>query len=160
MKTVLTFIVLLFSLGIFAQPPGKGDGNRKDQIKAQKIAFISSQLSLTSKEAEVFWPVYNDYEAAIEDVRNQRRKIHKVLRDIDALSDDEAYANTQKLFELDAKEGDIRKEYLAKFAKVLNKKKAALVFAAEVRFHKELLKKIKNGNDQGPGHDGPPRGPQ
>jgi hypothetical protein len=159
MKTFLTFFALLLTIGVFAQPPGKGDDKRKDQIKAQKIAFISSQLSLTSKEAEVFWPVYNDYESAIEDVRNERRKIHKVLRDIDVLSDDEAYANTQKLFELDAKEGEIRKEYLAKFAKVLDKKKAALVFAAEVRFHKELLKKIKNGNDQAPGHDGPPRGP-
>ena len=159
MKQLLFLFALLFSLGIFSQPPKNSPKQeRKEKIKAQKIGFISNELNLSSKEAEVFWPVYNEYESKIEKLRIDRKKIHKKLKFMDELSDDEAYSLTEEVFEIDTKEGNVRKEYLGKFAKVLNKKKATKVFMAEVKFNRELLKKIKKGNNKGPHHDGPPHG--
>lgn len=150
--------MLFFGVTALAQPKGNKK-DREEQIQAQKIAFISNALGLTPKEAEVFWPVYNEYEAKIDEARKERRKLHKELRKLDELSEDDAYSKTQALFALDQKEGTIRTEYLGKFATVLNKKKAVRVFQAEERFKRELLKKIKKGNQKGPGHGGPPGGP-
>ena len=157
MKHSITMLFLLVGLSSIAQKDGNKQ-DREEQIKAQKIAFISNALNLTPKEAEVFWPVYNEYEAKIEVTRKQRRKLHKVLKNMNELSDDEAYAKTGELFAIDQEESSIRIEYLGRFAEVLNKKKAAKVFYAEERFKRELLKKIKKGNQQGPGHGGPPGG--
>ena len=155
------FIILLMLIGLagYAQP-GNNKQDREKQIQAQKIAFISNVLNLSPKEAEIFWPVYNEYDAKIEETRKAGRKLHKELRYMDEMTDDEAYSKTEEMFALDKKENAIRIEYLGKFAKVLNKKKAAKVFLAEERFKRELLKKIKKGNHQGPGHDGPPGGPE
>lgn len=157
MRSTITILLAFIGMSTFAQPGG-GKHDREEQIQAQKIAFISSVLDLSPKEAEVFWPVYNEYEAKIDETRSEKRKLHKELRNLDELSDDEAYSKTEQLFAIDKKEASIRIEYLGKFAKVLNKKKAAKVFQAEERFKRELLKKIKKGNHQG--HGGPPGGPR
>ena len=156
---------LLFITGLsFAQPPGGPDGppqdgpkDRKEMIEAQKVAFISRELELTPEEAQVFWPVYNEYEAEIEVVRKERKGYMKELKDIDDLDGDRAYELTGLLFELDKKESDIRSKYLGKFAEVLDKKKAAKVFMAEEKFKRFLLKTLKNdGHKGGRGNDGPP----
>ena len=144
----------------FAQPKDKMTKEerkeRQELIQAQKVAFISSQLELTTAEAEKFWPVFNEYEAEIEKVRRAHRTEMKKLKDIDNLSEEEAYAITEKVLNLEGKNSKIRKDYLVKFAAVLGKKKAAKVYIAEEKFKRELLRKIKKGN-HGP-HDGPPPG--
>lgn len=161
MKNLITLIALVFVGSCFAQPPGDHD-NRKDKIKAHKIAFISTELSLTPDEAEKFWPVYNELEDKMEAIHKEKRQALNKLRDFETLSDEEAYNLTEKIFTLDEKETTLRREYLAKFAAVIGKKKAAQVFIAEEKFKRELLRKLKNGNDQqehppgGPGKDGPP----
>lgn len=133
--------------------------DRKEQIKAHKIAFISNELSLTPEEAEEFWPVYNQYTSTLEKIRTEKRSTIKQLRRINELSEEQSYELTQKVFELEKSESDTRLEYLDKFADVLDKRKAARVFVAEEKFKRELLKKIKHEGHK-PHHDGPPRGPR
>ncbi|MFT4600471.1 MAG: hypothetical protein ACI857_000645 [Arenicella sp.] len=163
MKRLLFILSILLASATFAQP-GQGPNkqqkkkDREERIKAEKIAFITTQLDLNSKEAEKFWPIYNEYEAKIEENRKSHRSQAKKLRNYDELSEDEAYSTTEKLLELEVAGSKIRQEYLVKFAAALGKKKAAKVYHAEERFKRELLKKIKKGNHQGPPHDGPPPG--
>ena len=38
-----------------------------------KIAFITEKLSLTTKEAQSFWPIYNEYSQKIEKLRKTKR---------------------------------------------------------------------------------------
>ena len=38
-------------------------------MQALKIAFITQRLDLTSAEAEKFWPIYNEYEVEINNLR-------------------------------------------------------------------------------------------
>lgn len=163
MKTLVTFLTLFIATGLFAQPPG-GPGNkeeRKERIKAHKIAFISTELDLTTEEAEKFWPIYNEMEAELDEINEDKRATLKKMRDFEELSDDESYELTEKLFDYEAKENAIRKKYLSKFASVVGKKKAAKVFVAEERFKRELLKQIKQGPHGGPREGGPggPGGP-
>ena len=55
---ILTTLLLLFSLMGFTQD----DPSKKEKIKALKTAFITTELDLTSAEAEKFWPIYNAFE--------------------------------------------------------------------------------------------------
>jgi len=144
-----------FLTGAFAQSTQKmTKEERAEQIKAQKIAFLSTQLELNSEEAEKFWPIYNEYEAKIEAAHKSQKQNMKKLRQIDELSDDEAYQLAESILEDEAKQVQIRKEYLGKFATVLSKKKAAKIYMAEEKFKRELLKKIKHGEH--PRNQGPP----
>ena len=59
-KNNLTLLLLfLFSIISYAQPRIK---EKREQIKALKVAFITNELSLTSEEAAAFWPLYNAYD--------------------------------------------------------------------------------------------------
>ena len=67
----IVLICLLFT-GFTAeaqrQRPGPG------QIEAQKTAFITNALDLTSKEAQQFWPIYNASEKRMEAIRKEQRQ--------------------------------------------------------------------------------------
>ncbi len=153
---LLVLISLTTSLG-FTQPPGGGPSEKKrEQIHAQKIAFISTQLNLTTEEAQKFWPIYNQYEAEIEKIRKERRGYMNELKKSAELSDDRAYELTEKIFATESKESQTRLNYLKQFAVVLGKKKAAEVFIAEEKFKRELLEKLKKEGRPAPPDRGEP----
>lgn len=152
MKTIFTLLaVLTFVFSGMTQGKNKHHP-KKEEIQAQKVAFISNELSLTKVQAEKFWPVYNEYEAKMEAIHKQHRKYVKMLKNFDELTEEEAYATTEKLIELDEKRTAVKREYLIKFSEILGKKKGAKVFYVEERFKRELLKKIRKDG----GHVPPP----
>ena len=129
MKHFLPFVLFfLFSGTAFSQGGPKKDKMSREEIEAEKIAFISTELALTPEEAEKFWPVYNLYSAEIQEVHKERRGYMKEMKDMEELSDERAYELTELMFKAQAKESEIRIEYLAKFSEILGKKKAAKVF--------------------------------
>lgn len=150
-KLLLIFISILSSGLIFGQPPGGGPRQEKrEKIKAQKIAFISTELELTPDEAEKFWPIYNTYEADVEALHKERKQYKKELRNADKLSDDRIYELFELIFTAEKKESEVRQNYLKKFADLLGIRKAAKVFIAEEKFRRLLLDRLKS--DRG----GPP----
>lgn len=155
MRHFLLFTLLTLFTGFsFSQDgPGKKKMTR-EEIEAEKIAFISTELALTPEEAEKFWPVYNLYAAEIKEVHKERKEYMKEMKFIENLTDDRAYELSELVFKTHAKEAEIRLDYLAKFSEILGKKKATKVFMAEEKFKRVLLKRLKGDGQK---HDGPPR---
>lgn len=160
MKNALLLICFMMGITALAQPGGK---DKREWIKTRKIAFISDEIDLSSAEAEKFWPIYNEYEEKDEAFHKKRREHMKEMREIDELSDDKAYDLLEELFSLEESEIALRKEYHAKFAEVLGKKKATKVYIAEEKFKREIIRYMKDGHDRPPGgphdrHGGPYQG--
>ena len=166
MKRILTIIALIAAGFTYAQPDDGGDGSnkskkeqRKERIKAAKIGFISTELELTSEEAEKFWPIYNDMEDKMEALHKEKKSSLKKLKNFDELNEDEAYELVESIFEIEEKENKLKREYLGKFASAVGKKKAAKLYLAEEKFKRELLKKLKDrpqgGGPGGRGGGGP-----
>lgn len=44
-----------------------------EELKAMKISYLTEKLSLTPREAEQFWPIYNEF----EDKKNRTKKVSK-----------------------------------------------------------------------------------
>ena len=154
MKTIFTLLAI-FTLVFSGMSQGKKKGHpKKEEIQAQKVAFISNELSLKKVQAEKFWPVYNEYEAKMETIHRQHRKNVKMLDNFNELTEEEAYTATEKLIELDEQRTAVKKEYLVQFSEILGKKKGAKVFYLEEKFKRELLRMIrKDGGNMLP----PPR---
>jgi len=160
MKTIqLTFLFLLFSapLTFWAQPVDKEkkEKERDEKIDKLKIAFITTELALTTAEAEKFWPIYNELDEKIRELRKANRKIEKEVEDsYSTMTNEDAKKKLATIFENDQKEVNLRKEYAEKFSKLLDDKRSLKLLSLEQEFRRELLDRLK---EQGPPHPPHPR---
>ncbi len=123
MKKYLLIILVFLGSFSFAIAQG-GNGPRAEKIQQLKIAFISQKLDLTPAEAEKFWPVYNEY-------NNEIRNLRANNRNGDVLD------NEQKLL-------DIRKKYKPQFENILGPQRSNDLFKAESQFRNILIQRLKN----------------
>jgi hypothetical protein len=106
---------------------------RKD-IRSQKKQMIAANLKLTDKEAEQFWPLYDQYTAELVKVNNAKyASIKEFAQNFDTLTDDQAANLTQQLLEVDASVAQLRIKYIPIFRKVISGKKTALFFQLDHR---------------------------
>jgi Spy/CpxP family protein refolding chaperone len=148
-KYILRFFLsflLLMPVAIFAQ-----DQDRKDKIETMHIAYLSEKLNLTSAEAEKFWPIYNQYKAGRDQLRKQRMDNVETVKKaggVDNMSD----AEVQKLLadetDLETRELELRKEYVAKFQQAIPTRKVAKFFIAEDEFKRYLLNQLRKRREQ------------
>lgn len=123
MKKIYILLLFLFFRSYFcqSQPPDGDDGNRVEVIK---MAYISHELNLTPKEAQSFWPVYNNYVNELKQARSQN-------------------PNDEVAFEKKAVE--IKERYQDNFKKILgNKQRANKVYTTDKQFNNALNNELKN----------------
>jgi len=138
MKNLIFTIVLLTSFSVFSQE------SKSDKVEAMKVAFITNKLELSAKEAQVFWPLYNEYNTKLEKLRKSKKSDFDELKNKgENLTDKELESFMNEIFATKQKELDLQKEYYEKYAKVLSVKKVAMFYQAENQFKRELLRKIK-----------------
>ena len=144
-----TLIALLCPLFMFSQ---NISDKKREKIESQKIAFITNQIDLTSEEAQVFWPVYNEFSKEMKSLHNEKKENSKEIRkNIENMSDSEIAKVLEKIFVIEQKELDVKKKYNLKFQKILSTQKVAKLYRAEREFKKELLNRIRKGGEK-PNH--------
>jgi Spy/CpxP family protein refolding chaperone len=140
---ILSFLILLLSSFSFAQP-GPRAAEKQEDIESMKVAFITKKLNLTPEEAQLFWPVYNQYSDKLKELRKKRRQDLKTTKEnFDEMTDKEVEAAVDAEIIFRQKELEIQKEYHTKFKAVLPIKKVAKLYASEEEFKKVLLDKLK-----------------
>ncbi len=147
-KIQLLLPTLLLISSIALAQPGQVDkmnkGERKEKVEAMKIAYLTNKLELSPTEAQQFWPVFNEFEAKIQAIRQSRRKDSREGQDnLDQLSDKEVESLIDSEVAFRQKELDVMKEYHSKFKAVLPIRKVAKLYRAQEDFKRELLKKIQ-----------------
>ena len=141
-KFYLLIAILIFSTEINAQS-NRNNAQQKEQIKVQKIAFITKQLSLTPSEAQQFWPVYNEYDAKRFKFYQTTNKTLRQINNSTNLSDSELEKLATKYLNSQLQEAQLNIDYHEKFKKVLPIKKVVKLYAAEKKFRNMLLKRIR-----------------
>ena len=108
-----------------------------------KVGYITKKLDLSTAEAQQFWPLYNEFDAKMEEIHKALRKMRKAEPSIEDMTD----ADVEKMIinhnNARQKELDLLNEYTTKFKTVLPIKKVAQLYKAEHGFKRELLKKLK-----------------
>jgi hypothetical protein len=146
-KKIITTLLVLFSFIGFAQD----DPSKKEQIKALKTAFITTELDLTSAEAEKFWPIYNAFEEKQFELRHEKIRSYqnRLEKDLTTISEKEA---AQLLAKIEATEDELhqlRKKFNADIKGVLSAIKIIKLRKAEDNFHRKLLKQYRGGAQKG-----------
>lgn len=146
-KKLFPYLFLLLSVTIYGQNERLKE--KKDQIKAMKVAFLTSELNLTPDEAEKFWPVYNTYDDKQFELRHQKMKTcAKKLNDgsLDNMSDKEALAFLNQIESTDEELYSIRKKFNSAVRNILPPTKILKLRKSELDFDRKLLQKYRNRN--------------
>ncbi|MBQ0122859.1 MAG: hypothetical protein KBS38_04500 [Bacteroidales bacterium] len=151
-RTILFSLCLLLCTATFAQPhqSGKeGQKNKYDRIRAEKIAFFTDRLDLTPQEAQVFWPVYNEY-------WKESQKAHKATmqafgatkaKNGETIDAKELEKMLDAYIELSKEEFKVKESFHSKFKEVLPIGKVAELYQAEEAFRMKMLHSFKRTPD-------------
>ncbi len=104
-----------------------------EKIEAAKIAFLTKELSLTPKEAQQFFPVYNQYQKEIRAVIHRKRKEQR----------DNGERPRRGELEYDAEVLRLKKQYQKDFSQVVGNDRASRFFEAEREFRERLFNELK-----------------
>ena len=144
---LITAMTLAFTWSAQGQEKGKRN-DWQDRIKAEKIAYLTDAMDLTSAEAEKFWPVYNRAEAETRASWKLIMEAYRALeKSIEAGEDDKAISVLLDKY-LDAREkGDgIERKYTTEYRKILSNDKIARLYIGEENFRRQQIHKL-NRND-------------
>lgn len=116
----------------------------KERMLSEKIAFITTELSLSQEEAQAFWPVYNASWEVRDKARKQTMAAYKALSN--AIAENKNEAEISRLLDeyiaaITAKD-DMEAEFCNNYKNVLSVEKVAKLYVAEEKFRREQIHRL------------------
>jgi hypothetical protein len=143
-KKILPILLFLVSFSFYAQ--SEKTDEKREKIKAYKVSFLTTELELTSNEAEKFWPIYNAFDDKQYELRHEKMKTYfRKLNDdnVNSLSEKEAATLLSQIESTDKELYFLREKYMSNLRKVLSAKKILKLKKSEDDFNRKLLKQYK-----------------
>lgn len=147
MNKVLLILLITFcsATSLFATHPQERISPEEFKIRQQ--AFITERAGLTKDEAAKFFPMYYDLQEKKKELNDKAWQLirkGKNPKTTEAQYDEIINAVFDARIEAD----QLDKTYFKKFRKVLSAQKIYKVQHAEIKFHRELLKKANQKDGQ------------
>lgn len=140
LKKIMVLALLLTTTLSYGQHRPDGE-----KIKALKVAFITERLDLSTEEAQVFWPIYNNYQENREALRKRERtQIRNKIRDAAALSEKEAKALLLQYISIKEEQEELNKSFVNEISTVITAKKTLLLLRSEEGFKRQLIKQYRH----------------
>ncbi len=112
-------------------------------IKTEKAYLIAQNVAFTEDESAEFWPLYNDYNAALNQLLDERLALLKEYLGLhDKLTDAQAVAFADKVFAWEGKRLELKRTWFKKFAEVVPATKAAKFVQIENQINAALDLKL------------------
>lgn len=144
MKKIIIIISVLAFFYNTASAQCDEQCKKKEQIKAQKVSFITDKLQLTVEEAQQFWPIYNEKGKKSADLEKEEKAImQNYKKNKETLSNKDVEALSDKLMDLEVASSKLDADYYQKYKTVLPITKIMELNQAERQFKHELLKQLK-----------------
>jgi len=144
MKTKILFpiIFLLVTSLSFSQ----GFKEKREKVKALKVAYITEQLELTTDEAQKFWPIYNAFDEKQSELRHE--KMRAILDrfkpgNVEKLSEKDASNSLAQMEKIEEDLFNLKKKFIKDLQSVISAKKIIKLKKAEEDFNRELLKQMR-----------------
>ena len=139
-KNHLLAILLLVSFSLCDKE--KKMLEKKEEIFALKVAFITNKLPLTSSEAEKFWPIYNAFEDKLFELKHEKSLVFLKRMDdapLSKMSEKEAELLLAKMESNEEEIFQMRKKLFISLKPILSQVKLIKLKKAEEEFNKKLL---------------------
>jgi len=137
-------LIIIFTLFIAVSTSAQKDDQRREKLESQKIAFISDRLDLSPQVAQVFWPVYNQYDNELKALRSKKEALHKE----EEINEDKANMLLKQSIEYEENLLEIKKSYIDRFTEAIGPIKTLHFFRMERRFKQKLLRSFKERKEK------------
>ncbi|WP_235922033.1 sensor of ECF-type sigma factor [Flavobacterium phycosphaerae] len=120
---------------------------KKEQIKALKVAFITDELALTPDEATKFWPLFNAFEDKQQEIKKQKLKAYINRMDddsFDKLSEKDASAMLSQMESMEDELYQAKKKFVTSLKGVISPVKILKLKKAEENFNRKLLQQYRD----------------
>ncbi len=142
---LITLTFCLISTLTFGQYNKNNRKYNDKKIQAEKVAFITERLDLTVEEAQIFWPVYNEYNDKMTQLFTEEHNLYReIKRNFETLSEEDLTTKTDRLIVINNEKTELSMEYHEKYKKLLPIKKLALLYQTDKEFRKHLMHKYKD----------------
>ena len=122
------------------------EGDWKQKMMSEKIAFLTVETGMTPEEAQAFWPLYNEINKKKDEAMH---KVFSSYKDLDqAIEAGKSGKEIERL--LDAylkaieKQKEIDSEAIEKYRTVLPVEKVAKLCLGEEKFRRHHIRKLHN----------------
>lgn len=152
-KYILTLSIVMVSFALMAMYPYK-HGNH-EEIEKMKVAFLTEKLNLTVEEAQVFWPIYNEYHNAKKQIREEFKSDFKDGEmNIEELSESELQSFVDGKLDYERAKLEIKTKYHEALKEIFSNKKIALLYTSEYEFRKHIFKEMRERSEKCDGKGG------
>lgn len=141
MRNITIAILLFVALNSFSQ-----NNDRKERIKALKVAYLTEQLELSKTEAQLFWPVYNAFDEQEHAFRKENYSKRKETN-VESLSEQEAKKMIDDMLSNEKKKYELRENFIKELQQILSSKKIIKLKIAEDEFNKKMFEEYKKRRD-------------
>jgi len=145
MKNIIFILLLLPSL-TFAQNEDIREDRReqkREKLEAQKIAYLTTELDLSTEEAQKFWPLYNEFQKAREEHRKKLTEGKDRKPNFDTMTEAEANEHLANMLVKESAELDLRRTYIEKFKTAISPQKVLKLYHSERRFRSKVVDKLR-----------------
>ena len=147
-KLNILVIICLSSTIIFAQ---NELNQKKENRQAQKVAFFTAKMNLNTEESKVFWPVVNEMENELKELKDKNAHGKMMLKDkkIEDFSEEELEDMMDARIQMGKEKVDILVKYHEKFKEVIPIRKLAKYYQTGTEFKKIQSERKKQHNNPG-----------
>jgi hypothetical protein len=154
MKKWIWMLVVILAQSTLVASAQRG----QEKMSELRKNFVKEQLALTPDEEKQFWPLYDQYEAKLNDFRQaMKTAIDKaeaaptnekvVIESIDAVS------------KIRKDEADLDAKFFKDSMPIIGAERVGKLTRLEEEFRRTLMEKLKDKRGGGPGQHGPPPPP-
>ncbi|MBN1131632.1 MAG: hypothetical protein JXR52_05030 [Bacteroidales bacterium] len=118
---------------------------QKKRFEEEQIAFFNQELQLTEKEAEKFWPIYNDFNnRKMRIMEEEKNLLWYFNRNSENISAEEIDELLTKYLEINERKNQLERDYHNEFKKILPPKKVMMLYVADRQFRMHLIRQIRH----------------
>ena len=116
----IMFLVLLYVSSFAQDKKSEWSDLLKTNVQKESKKLIEQNLDLTKAQAKIFWPIYDEYDAALLEITNERLKnISDYMVNYKSLDNTKAEQLLRTALELDQRKLNVQKQYYDKLIAVL-----------------------------------------
>ena len=120
-----------------------------ERLNAYKIAFYTKRLNLSSREAEKFWPVYNEYQEQKNLLHSQRGAINRdFIQNGTTLNDKQLTELGDKLIVIMVQESSLAVIFHNKLKELLPPEKVLRFYQVENQYKIQLINRLQGQRPQ------------
>ena len=147
-RKIIVVVLMLASMMLVSPQSSsqtRGKGGWQDKMKAERVAYLTDVMGITSSEAEKFWPVYNEMAAERKSSFEKAMRSFKTLNDAVKAGKPEAEISVllNNYLKANAASRAVELKYVPRFNKILSVEKVAKLFVGEEEFRRQQIHRWK-----------------